>query len=722
MTTKSLLLVLATSGVAHADPRIDVYSPSLEPIATWSLGPVKFHRIIDLSFAVEPTNAATGAGGVLLVSRSNLSGGTGPEGVTRFDTTSLSATSTLALPVIGGAAADPATGTTWIASGQWPSMRVRRYSALGALLATGANFGDDNHTDVLRTPAGRVYVANWDALHEISPSTSTMASLRSVTAPGTFLLSPTWNPATSTIWALTQPNGGAGFQLRSFSPTLVAQSVIDITSGVGDSYPTAMAVAANGDLWVPATHTQAGATVHSVFRFTAAGAALSPTAITVARRDITAATTDSFGNLYVASSGPEPLPGLTAVATSAVAGAATSITFTFVTPSAIEPDDLIRVRLANAYDVSGLTAGSASAVSGLDGTVSWVPVPWAFGGPDPDGPRYVVFERSGGSTVPVGTTVAVRIDGVVNPAVGGSYPLEHVAVYDNQFGNYLAHAEASGGLPSLVVGAAGPADSDGDGVPDATDNCPGLANATQVDANSDGWGDACVAVSAAVARSVVLGEDSTVASGAVVQGGVVLGDRVSVGAGASLAAKAQVSDDSTVGPNAVIGRRTTALADNVFGARVFVAAEVRIGSGNTILDDAKVGYGAVVGDDCVVGLRSVVANLANLGDRCVVGADASVGRAATLGPDSTLSDTTQLGAASSLGARSSLGLGCKVQSNATIASDVAVGPHCVIGRGATIGAGATLGSNVVMRQGAMVPAGVNVPPDTVIGRNVTFTP
>ena len=34
-------------------------------------------------------------------------------------------------------------------------------------------------------------------------------------------------------------------------------------------------------------------------------------------------------------------------------------------------------------------------------------------------------------------------------------------------------------------------DSDGDGVPDASDNCPTVVNASQVDADGDGIGDAC---------------------------------------------------------------------------------------------------------------------------------------------------------------------------------------------------------------------------------------
>jgi hypothetical protein len=39
--------------------------------------------------------------------------------------------------------------------------------------------------------------------------------------------------------------------------------------------------------------------------------------------------------------------------------------------------------------------------------------------------------------------------------------------------------------------SAPPADADGDGVPDATDNCPAVANPDQADADGDGAGDAC---------------------------------------------------------------------------------------------------------------------------------------------------------------------------------------------------------------------------------------
>jgi hypothetical protein len=47
-----------------------------------------------------------------------------------------------------------------------------------------------------------------------------------------------------------------------------------------------------------------------------------------------------------------------------------------------------------------------------------------------------------------------------------------------------------GRFVSLDLGS-GPIDVDGDGVPDASDNCPSVANPDQQDSNGDGVGDAC---------------------------------------------------------------------------------------------------------------------------------------------------------------------------------------------------------------------------------------
>ena len=51
--------------------------------------------------------------------------------------------------------------------------------------------------------------------------------------------------------------------------------------------------------------------------------------------------------------------------------------------------------------------------------------------------------------------------------------------------------QVTGTQPDQPVDPPPPADADADGVPDASDNCPNVANADQADADGDGVGDAC---------------------------------------------------------------------------------------------------------------------------------------------------------------------------------------------------------------------------------------
>jgi hypothetical protein len=50
---------------------------------------------------------------------------------------------------------------------------------------------------------------------------------------------------------------------------------------------------------------------------------------------------------------------------------------------------------------------------------------------------------------------------------------------------------AAGYGHSIAIAGLPPLDTDGDGRPDSTDNCPAIANPTQADCNTNSVGDAC---------------------------------------------------------------------------------------------------------------------------------------------------------------------------------------------------------------------------------------
>ena len=97
-----------------------------------------------------------------------------------------------------------------------------------------------------------------------------------------------------------------------------------------------------------------------------------------------------------------------------------------------------------------------------------------------------VLRANGGNPIS-GETGVHRIGTLVVSATGAG----SVTVSGNLYVTAaLAAANVTTGN-TLATAVTGGADTDGDGVPDSTDNCPTVANATQADTDSDGVGDAC---------------------------------------------------------------------------------------------------------------------------------------------------------------------------------------------------------------------------------------
>jgi len=119
---------------------------------------------------------------------------------------------------------------------------------------------------------------------------------------------------------------------------------------------------------------------------------------------------------------------------------------------------------ANADDNNGTSSGSARVFSGIDGTILYI-----FNGD-------AAYDYLGGSVSGGGD---VNGDGYADMIVGATGT-------DNNGSNSGSARIFSGALFLELA-----QDADGDGVPDALDNCPSISNANQLDSDVDGQGDVC---------------------------------------------------------------------------------------------------------------------------------------------------------------------------------------------------------------------------------------
>ena len=182
----------------------------------------------------------------------------------------------------------------------------------------------------------------------------------------------------------------------------------------------------------------------------------------------------------------------------------------------------------------------------------------------------------------------------------------------------------AGGSFDVFAARFGAVDTDGDGVPDALDNCPSVANPGQADANGDGIGDACLPPASIAGKNVSVGLDPVIGAGTTINAGVTLGDNARIGSNVVL------GKSVTAGDNVTIGDATQANQSVQIGSDVVIGSNVIINQGATIGSGVRIGDGAVIGQFDVIGDNATVGANATLGQRVTVAPGAAVPAGATI--------------------------------------------------------------------------------------------
>jgi acetyltransferase-like isoleucine patch superfamily enzyme len=271
-----------------------------------------------------------------------------------------------------------------------------------------------------------------------------------------------------------------------------------------------------------------------------------------------------------------------------------------------DTQDSFNITVPAGYQITSLTVATSS-VSGPAGFTATMSV--AQPSPTPPPPITTVipttFLTLNGSTVNL----------IATPLAAGTYGISVFGQGASAAGAYSLNWSVSVFLaPVAVIN-----DGDGDGVLDAADNCPTVANADQLDSNSDGFGDACVAptatisAGAAVDPTVTIGDFSAVNKGAAVGAGTTIGQfttidqSVVIGANVTIGNSTIISQGSSVGNGSSIGSSVIVEKNVTILDHVVIGDATRVGQGSVICSGAHIGANSTIGKNVLIDTNQAVA-------------------------------------------------------------------------------------------------------------------
>lgn len=221
-------------------------------------------------------------------------------------------------------------------------------------------------------------------------------------------------------------------------------------------------------------------------------------------------------------------------------------------------------------------------------------------------------------------------------------------------------------------------DFDRDGVPDEADNCPALSNPDQLDSDENGFGDACVPVSARISPDATVGFGIIVGEGSSIEAGAVVGDLVQLGASVTVSGGATVGDRTVVDPRTILRGGSSVGSDVVLAANVTIDRDASIGDGTSVGEgtfvqrSAQLGVGVVLGMNVTIGRDSIIGDGTSIGDRTATQQEVRVGLRVMIGTDCQLGRRSAIGDRAVLGSFVTVGGGASVPSDAVVPDEATV--------------------------------------------------